>query len=121
MENDTIYQWGYNYIQDVIMQIMISEKDPLNEGTLESLYNIFEEYLIMCGVDPNDIDYLEFFIEKDSIRNKIKASNIVSAMWLCGFLPDDPQSIFDKDKVLFEGKIFKFNKSTNKLTWKEKG
>lgn len=117
---DEEYVWDENYLRDLFMEIILADNDLNDTETLNGIKILVENYLLIRGVDPNDAKFLKIFIEKNDEFYKIRAGNIVSGMWLSGFFPDNVNLLFEKNSVIFDGKIFVYNKKTKDFSWKEK-
>jgi len=117
------YNWGGNVLSDYFVQLMMMDYDISEPDLVESGRLYFMEHLAECGVDPRHIGFFDFEVKNKNKNNdnfKIKPNDIVSAMWICGFFPDNCNLLFEENKTIFDGKIFKFNKKTKSLTWELK-
>lgn len=117
---DNFYEWGHNYIQDILMHILLSDDDLMNQDVINNIHEIIVDYLIINGVSEEDSEFLDFYIENRGVEFKIKVGNIVTGMWLSEFFPDNPNLIVEKSRVIFNGKIFTYNKKTKEFSWKKK-
>lgn len=116
------YNWGGNVLTDFFVQLMLMDYDISDYSFVESGKMHYMEYLMNNGVEPNHLKFFDFDVSRDKDGNhfKIKPDNIVSAMWICGFFPENCNLLFEENKTIFDGKIFKFNKETKSLTWESK-
>lgn len=117
---DSEYEWGFDYVQDILIQVMLNDNDLLDPDILGGVNNIILNYLYANGVSEADAKFFDVIVEKEDVKFTLKAGNIVSGMWLSGFFPENPNLLFDKNRAIFDGKIFTFNKKTKKFGWTEK-
>ena len=113
------YEWGNNPVRDFFLQLLLLGHDITSEEFHKGIEDNIQYIIYQLGVRKEDLPYLEFNIKKTKeIHFKVIPDNIVTAMWFAGFFPDDPDLFYSKNSGKFGGKIFKFNKRTKKLTWK---
>ena len=110
------YEWGHNPIQDTLLQMIGIGVDISDKQFKEELNRIFELILENLLMNPKDLVYLDFKIKKTDMYFKVTGNNIVSALWLSGILPKNPQAVFDSNQCHANGKTYTFNKRKKILT-----
>lgn len=104
------YMWGQNPVRDTLLQMMaigvdISDskfKAELNRIIYHILYNILR--------NGEDLIYLDFKIKKVDMYYKVIGNNIISALWLSGMIPKNPQAVMDANECHIGDKVYTFDK-----------
>ena len=119
--NDEAYSIGKNDFTDYFMELLYEGYDISDPELIGNTNIYFSKFLMNKGISENDLLFFDFKIIRGRGESyKVKANNIVTAMWLSGFFPENCNLLFEKNRVIFDGKIFKFNRKTKKLSWVEK-
>lgn len=106
-------------IRDFLFQMMLLDYDITHKEMKDSIYDTIIYMLDYLGVESNFISYLDYDIKK--VKNehiKVVSENIITALWFIGILPQDCDSVYENNLLEYDGKLYKFNKKTKKLTWK---
>jgi hypothetical protein len=107
-------------IRDFLFQLMILDYDISNDDLYDSIFENIVFILEQMGISSELIVYLEYKIKRIKGEYiKIIPENIITALWFSGILPYDCDSVFDKNEIKYDNKIYKFNRKTKKLTWKK--
>ncbi len=114
------YNWLENPFQDYLFKLLmigvdISSEKHKNEINVAFTY-ILENYLI----NKKDVIYLDFEIIGNKDYFKVIGKNSVSALWLCGIVPDDTEFVLRNNSFLIEDLKYVYNQKTCKLTYKKK-
>ena len=118
---DEIYKWGYNPLKDFLFQLILNDEDISDDEIHEAVVDNVIYILKYLGIEGDCLKNLDFEIKKKrDAYFKVVLHNIVTAMWFSGVFVNDCSFAINNDFITFEDKIFKFNKKTKKLTWKEK-
>jgi hypothetical protein len=110
------YEWGQNPIQDTLLQMIGIGVDVSDKQFKNELNRIFELILENLLMNPKDLVYLDFKIKKTDMYFKVTGNNIVSALWLSGILPKNPQAVLDNNKCHSGGRTYTFDKRKKILT-----
>ena len=117
MINDS--QVNESPIRDFFFQLMMLEYDLSEEEMINSLYSTIHYMLEQMDVGTDPMEYLDFNIKKKDMNYlKVIANNIVTALWFTGIIPLNPDSVYENNEMRYNGKLYKFNNKTKKLTWK---
>lgn len=113
------YEWGYNPLNDFLLQLLMTQQDPTDKKIKEGVDNNIRYILMSIGIPQDDLIYLSYEIKKRVGHFKVVANNILTAMWFSGFYPPDIDLIYNKKMVIFDNIKFTFNEKTKKLKWVE--
>ena len=113
-----IYEWGNNPIRDFLLQIMLFEKNITDTNIKDGINGNISFLLKRMNVNEYNMQYLDYTL-KETKKGYVRVvpNNIVCAMWFIGALPPNCDNIIKKNSVYFNGKKYKFNKRTKRLTW----
>jgi len=109
-----------NPIRNFLFQLMILDYDISNNELYDSIFENIVFILEQMNISSESIIYLEYKIKKIKKEHiKIIPENIITALWFAGILPYDCDSVYNKNEIEYNDRIYKFNKKTKKLTWKK--
>lgn len=116
-----MYEWGYNPLKDFLFQLILKDHDISDDEIFNDIVDNILYMLRYLNISEDCLTNLDFEIKKkgDSYF-KIVPHNIITAMWFTGVLINDCSFEIDNNSIIFENYIYKFNKKTKKLTWKER-
>ena len=105
------YVWGQNPIQDTLLQMIMIGVDISDEQFKNELNTIFSLIIEIHLKNREDLVYLDFKVKKLGVGGfKLIGNNIVSAMWLSGMMPRNPQAVMDANECHIGGKTYTFDK-----------
>ena len=113
-----LFESETNPLTSILLAAMMEDEEKLlDEENLLYLYQEIYEYLTMRMYNSEDVNYLDFDIVSDKYVDlvRIKAKNLVTALWFCGIFPEDNERIVEKGKYRYLGKEYSFNENTKKL------
>lgn len=113
------YLFGENVFSDIFMYTILNRFDLNDQEVQDNLKNNIENILLEINIDPDDLKFLDYNINIDDVYHKIIPNNIVTAMWLSGFIFNDIKKIYVENSFTYKDKIYSFNKKTKELTWKK--
>lgn len=109
------YVWGQNSVRDTLLQMVslgVDISDVQFKRELNEIITIIIENHLR---DKEDLIYLDFKIKKSGIHYKVIGNNIVSALWLSGILPRNPEAVMDANECHIGGRIYTFDKKKKVL------
>jgi hypothetical protein len=104
------YVWGQNPMQDSMLQMIALGVDVSDKQFKEELNTIFSLILENFLKNREDLVYLDFKIKKTDTHYQIIGNNIVSALWLSGILPKNPQEVFECNQCYIGNSVYTFDK-----------
>jgi hypothetical protein len=99
---------------------MVLGYDITHYETINTIDETIVYLLENMGVNHEHINYLDYDIEpvdNDIDNIKVIANNIITALWFSGIMPLDCDLIYKNNQMQYNGKLYKFDKQTKKLTW----
>jgi hypothetical protein len=89
----------------------------LNDTKIQNdLKNTIKQILIKVGVYEEDLVYLDYNFKFKNNFIKLTPNNFVCALWFIGALPEDTNIIFEENKAIVGGYLYRFNQRTKKLS-----
>lgn len=104
------YEWGDNLFADYLQQLINLEIDISDEKVFNNISSVFETILKNYLYDEKDVLYLDFKITKTEIGYKVIGNNLISALWLSGYFPDDIELVVNDNEFIIEDVKFTFDK-----------
>lgn len=114
------YIAGINPFQDLLFTSIMYDVDLLNNEVKDDIYDSLVFILENVLDDLDELEYLDYDIIKRNNVVKIIGNNIISALWLSGIIPYDTEKVLNENRFEFNNRIYYYNKTKKKLTWKEK-
>lgn len=112
------YEWGINPFQDFLFSALLYDVD-LSEKEFEvDLYVAFVTILDYIIGNKTDSQHLDFEIRKKDTYFKVVAKNSISALWLSGVFPRNPQKVLKTNEYILDDIRYKYNTRTKKLTYR---
>lgn len=113
-----LYEWDENPLRDFLFRVMLLDNDITDSKYEEGIETNIEFILSHMGVNDYDLRFLDYkFKEKKKGYIQVQPQNLVSAMWFIGALPYNCNIVNKRNSIDFNGKTYKFNKRTKRLTW----
>lgn len=110
------YVWGENAIQDTLLQMIMIGVDISDVQFKNELNTIFSLIIEIHLKNREDLVYLDFKVKKLGVDGfKLIGNNILSAMWLSGIMPKNPQAVMDANEYRMDGKTYTFDKKKKVL------
>jgi hypothetical protein len=104
------YVWGQNPMRDTLLQMIAIGVDVSDKQFKEELNTIFTLILENFLKNREDLVYLDFKIKKTDMHYQIIGNNIISALWLSGVLPKNPQAVLLSNQCHINDTIYSFDK-----------
>jgi hypothetical protein len=104
------YAWGVSPIRDTLLQMIGIGVDISDKKFKRELNEIIRIIVDNYVRDKEDLVYLDFKIKKSEEYYQVIGNNIVSALWLSGIIPKNPQAVMDANKCHIADKIYTFDK-----------
>lgn len=112
------YVFGENVLRDFLMQLQLLGNDISSQDFQEGIEENTKYILMNMGVHPEDMQYLDFKFKKYGEGHvRLMPKNIVTALWFIGVFPENCETAFLTNSVIYYGLKYKFNKKTKRLTW----
>lgn len=112
------YEWGINPFQDFLFDSVENGVDISDVNMEVDLYVGFSTILKYYKNNETYEKFLDYEIKKDDICFKVVAKNVLTALWLSGILPQNPEDVINNNKFVIGDREYKFNKKTKRLTYK---
>jgi len=112
------YDWGVNPFQDYLFTLMLNDVDIGDVEYENDFYGAFIRMLNYLLRNENDSQHLDFEIRKKDGYFKVVAKNAITAFWLSGIFPRDPEVVMKTNEYVIDNIKYKYNKKTKKLTQK---
>jgi hypothetical protein len=109
------YVWGIKEIQDMLMQVLMTDADISRKEMKASINEIISQYLQYYLKNDRDIVYLDFNIRKNDTYYKVVGNNILTALWLSGLFPADTKVVLEKNEYVIDKIKFTYNTKTKIL------
>jgi len=113
------YIWDINPFQDFLLASIMYKSDISDKELEADIFVSFSSMLEYIIPDTNEIELLDFEIKKRNSKFTVVAKNIISALWLSGIFPENPNEVIVKNEFILENIKYKFNAKTNKLTYRK--
>ena len=110
-----LYTWDINPIQDILLNMLLSNIDISDDESKEEIHNIFIETIKPYLKNEGDLIYLDFKIKKYREHYKFISNNFCTSLWASGILPENPSMVMNDNKFSFDNKVYSFNKKTKVL------
>ena len=111
------YDWGLNPFQDFIFDF-ITDTDIMDNELEVEIYIGFTTILQYFKYDEKYEKYLDYVIKKKDICIKVIPQNGLTALWLSGIFPQNPDDILETNEFEVGDTLYKFNEKTKRLTHK---
>lgn len=100
-----------NIIRKIFINLLLEDVD-FNSETISDIYNLITSNLIAQNyINEDDIHHFEFVVVKLDDGNDnllIKGGNLISALWLSGIFPYNPQTVFSETEFKDNNKTYIF-------------
>ena len=113
------YGWGINPFQDFLFETLQSDIDISDEEMEADIYIGFTTILQYFKNNEKYENYLDYEIKKNDICFKIVANNALTALWLSGIIPINPENVIIENKFEIGDRLYRFNEKTKRLTYRE--
>lgn len=113
----TDYTWNTNPIQDILMNMLLSNVNITNGDAKQELYNIFTQVIEPYLNNRGDLIYLDFNIKKNKGYYKVISNNLISALWISGILPENPNEVMRNNQYKFGDITYHYDIKTHKLEY----
>lgn len=116
------YVWGTNPFQDFLFGwLMDTDEDiDISDGDVEvDIYVAFTTILKYFKNNEKYEKYLDYEIKKDDICFKVVAKNALTALWLSGIFPINPEDVLNENRFEVGDRVYRFNEKTKRLTYKQ--
>lgn len=110
------YVWGINPFQDFLFNMLLGDVDIVEEEV--DVFIGFTTILEYFKLDKKYERYLDYEIKKHDICFKVIGKNALTALWLSGIYPENPEDIIDNNEFQVGDRVYKFNDKTKRLTYK---
>lgn len=104
------YEWGRNPVRDMLLQMMAIGVDISDRHFQNELNRIIYHIINNLLRNGEDLIYLDFKIKKTDMHYKVTGNNIVSALWLSGMFPKNPQAVMDANECHIGNIVYTFDK-----------
>jgi hypothetical protein len=113
------YEWENNPFQDFLLSSLIYGADITDKELEVEIYVAFTSLLeYVVPYSDNELELLDFEIKKRKGKFKVIGNNFISALWLSGIFPENPNDLRTNNKVIINKIRYKFNNKTKKLSYK---
>jgi hypothetical protein len=113
----TNYIWNTNPIQDILMNMLLSNVNITNGDAKQELHNIFTQVIEPYLNNSGDLVYLDFNIKNNKNYYRVISNNLVSALWLSGILPENPNEVMRNNRYKYGNFIYHYDIKTHKLVY----
>lgn len=104
------YVWGQNPVRDSMLQMITIGVDISDKQFKREINTIFALIIENFLKNREDMVYLDFKINKNNTHFQIVGNNIVSALWLSGILPKNPQTVYESNECHISNVLYTFDK-----------
>lgn len=111
------YMWGQNPVRDTLLQMMAIGVDISDKKFNDELNRIIYHILNNILRNGEDLIYLDFKIKKTDMHYKVIGNNIISALWLSGMIPKNPQAVMDANECHIGDNVYTFDKKNKVLKY----
>lgn len=115
-----IYRVGENIFLDIVMEGLIGDVKISSKKNKKKVTEIFKYILENTLDNPKDVLYLDFDIIKDGVLYELVGNNIISALWLSGYIINDVLSVMSENKAIIGDRICTYNEKKRKLIFNAK-
>jgi len=113
------YEWEVNPFQDFLLTSLMYGADVTDKELEAEIFVAFSSILgYIAPYSENEIELLDFKITKRKDKFKVIGNNFISALWLSGIFPENPNDLNYTNEIIVDKIKYKFNYNTNKLTYK---
>ena len=113
------YEWGINSFQDFLFDSIQNDIDISDDELETDIYIGLTTILEYFKNNKKYEKYLDYEIKKNDICFKIIGKNSLTALWLSGIFPLNPEEVIVGNKFEIGNRLYKFNEKTKRLTFKE--
>lgn len=113
------YEWGINPFRDFLMSSLEYDVDISDKEIETDVYIGFTTILKYFNYDEKYEKFLDYEIRKDDICFRLVPQNALTALWVSGIMPKNPDDILNNNKFEIGNREYKFNRKTKRLTFKE--
>ena len=87
------YKWGTNVFQDFLFTSLMNGGEIAKQEYQAGIYTSFVNVLDHINNNRLDSQHLDFEIREKKGYFKVVANNFISALWLSGVFPQNPEKV----------------------------
>lgn len=111
------YEWEINPFQDFLLASLMYGADITDKELEVEIYVAFSSLLeYVAPYSESELELLDFEIKKRKNKFSVIGNNFISALWLSGIFPENPDDLKNKNEIIVDKIKYKFNSKTKKLS-----